>query len=157
MKEPNVVQVEFFLPYTAKQAFRFFDTDEALTLLSLRIEMREALRHYYLYLFEMAIQKKSWLRNWFQKRYLRALLKNSSNGLLQLHEKKIELSLARTIKAIQSGSAVIEQRNGTFRPIHKGEIPRWIKLLKETQGVWVFVFRHNDLRAQKNVAVASAM
>ena len=151
--KPNLVQAEFFLPVgslTLKQTVRFFDWQNDLTLLALKIELLEAKKSYYL-------QRFGYANKWLQKKFFRLMCTHIDKQLIRLTETKIELAHQRLLEAGKDGSFAVEQNDRRFRPARPNDFPGILKAIENVRGVWLFVFAHNDLCADKNASIASAM
>ena len=151
--KPNLVQVEFFLPEGSsalKQTVRFFDWYNDLTLLALKIELLEAKKTYYLHCFESA-------KGYVRRRLYRFLCRRLDLQLATLAGRKIKLARKRLLEVSSVGGFAVEQNDRHFRPVRPYELPGVLEAVKDIRGVWLFVFGPNDLCADKNYAVASAM
>lgn len=150
---PNVVQAEFFLPVgslTLKRTVRFFDQQNNLTLLALKIELLESKKLYYLHRFGYA-------NGWLQKRFFRFMCARTDRQLIRLAEIKIELAHQRLLEVGEDNSFAVKQGDRHFRPAQPNDFPGILKTVENVRGVCLFVFAHNDLCADKNVSIASAM
>lgn len=150
---PNLVQAEFFLPVgslTLKQTVRFFDWQNDLTLLALKIELLESKKSYYLRRFGYANGR-------LQKEFFRFMCARIDRQLIGLTEIKIEMTHQRLLEAQENSHFAVEQNDRRFRPARPNDFPGVLKAVENVRGVWLFVFDHNDLCADKNVSIASAM
>ena len=162
VEKPSLVQAEFLLPTGSlkrAEVVRFFDRDEELAVLALQVEMLEAKRSFYLHRFYRVIDREGiFFKNWLEKKYCAFMCDRLAQKLCKLTERKLELALKFFYGAPQNGGVAIEKTDRTFRPALSDEIKGLLKAVESARGVWLFVFGHEELCADKKLlSVASAM
>jgi hypothetical protein len=156
-EQQNVVQAEFFLESSSeiteiKRVVRFFDQDHRLTLLALKVEMIEAKKRFYLHRLYRAVDSGRYL--WFEKKRASFICKYLDSKLHRLKERMHFLMFEILKDVVERGALAIEREDRTFRPVLNKELGSLFEtLLCKSRGLWLFVFSHTELCADKKVVM----
>lgn len=134
-----------------KTCVRFYDLDGTVTP---RVQNTQRLEEAYTETLEILGESKpgSFHRWWFGGR------------LRRLHTKK-ELAKAQATTCVvraffyalkMKGPVAVERNDHSFRPMHGNEAHELAEAAANSKGVWLFVFRPNDLLSDTNTSVAHA-
>ena len=133
-----------------KTVVRFVDVENKLTALALQAE---ALKKRDREIME-AFPNTTGLRRWWLDRQSRTLAGKS----LALKDKVRTLAAQQLRKAVKASQDVaVERSDHSFRPMRREEAHELVVAAEKAKAAWLFVFKSNDLLADKNTMVACAM
>lgn len=133
-----------------KTVVRFIDSDDTLTNIALRAEALERRDREIMKSF----QSTSGLRRWWLNTQSRRLARK----IILLKDRARAQSVKLLRKAIRlSYHVALERPDRSFRLIRKDEAHELLEAATKARSVWIFVFRPNDLLADKNRMIACAM
>ncbi|MBI3571918.1 hypothetical protein HY091_00065 [Candidatus Kaiserbacteria bacterium] len=147
----NIVQAEFFPPQgVRKTSIRFFDEHGLITKLVLDFSHAENI-------YEQACAELKACLAGHAAESAGVDAANSSRKMSALREQAKSLVVGQ-LGAIVKGSkqvAVEESYSAPLRMAKPEELPDLLQTAKNARAVWLFVFKPNDLLADKNESIGS--
>ena len=171
MPRPHIVQAEFFLVDIGngtlehllrecgdrratgspiKLTVRFFDEEWALTSLALEMQrLKEEQRKN----FESFMQA-----GWFRRKFYSRCGQRLAGEKLAQWKFQRWMTVQQLTMAVRTSKPVaIEQSDHHFRLARENELHELLESAERSGKVWLFIFAYNDLCADSNQLVASAM
>jgi|SRR3989338_1915953 len=171
MPRPNIVQAEFFLVdigdgtlehllrecadrratgSAVKLTVRFFDEEWTLTSLALEMQRLEEEQRKNLESFMQA--------GWFRRRFHSRRSQRLAGERLARWKFQRWMTVQQLSTAVRTSKPVaIEQSDHHFRLAREDELHELLESAERSGKVWLFIFAYNDLCADSNKFVASAM
>ena len=135
-----------------KTVVRFYDHNGAMSRFVASVErLRRTQALYYL---RAAAGAGGFLNNFLSKRNARKRIRAQERALdIARHH----FAQAMRHWQIYGASLAIEQYDHRFRPIRGAELSEALEAVDRSHGVWIFIFKHNDLYADTNKLIAHTM
>ena len=150
-QHPNVAHIEFFREIQKTAVVRIYDDGEFITPLILRLEemgkRRESLST------TLSTSKSRWRRFVLNFRFQRL-----AGKILKLKKQAVVVGIEQLETAIRTSRPVAVERFGReFRLAKPNEMHELLEAAKRAESAWFFIFKPNDLLANKNTYVACFM